>query len=90
LTVSESDDPPDRAFCDVEIVAIDVGASASWSFALAAQGPLDGRGASIAMAWRALASVPPPAAWPSTFTISCGYPEWLERRVDREDSTINP
>ena len=89
LTVSEPNDPPDRAFCDVEIVAIDVGVSASWSFAMAAQGPPSGRGASIAMAWRTLASVPPPAAWPSTFTISCGYPEWLERRIDRNDSMIH-
>ncbi len=88
LTVSESDDPPDRAFCDVEIVAIDVGASASWSLALAAQGPPSTRGASIAMAWRSLASVPPPGEWLSVSAMSCGYPEWLERRIDRDDSMI--
>lgn len=89
LTVSESDGPPDRSFCDIEIVAIDVGASASWSFAVAAQGPPSGRGASIAMAWRSLASVPPPGEWLSASAVSCGYPEWLERRIDRNDSMFH-
>ena len=44
-------------------VDVDVGASASWSLALAAQ-------------------------WLSMSAMSCGYPEWLERRIDCDDSMI--
>lgn len=76
------------AFCDVEIVAIDDGTEAAWSFAFAAQGPRRSRCASGVAAWRAVMSVAPPAAWPSMFEISCGYPEWLERRISgRADGT---
>ena len=67
---------------------VDVGASASWSLALAAQGPPSARGVSIAMAWRSLTSVPPPGEWLSVSAMSCGYPEWLERRIDCDDSMI--
>jgi hypothetical protein len=90
LPVSGSDDPPDRAFCDVEIVDIDAASGRSWSFAFAAQGPPSGRRASLAAAWRALVSVPPPGEWLLGSAMSFGYPEWLERRIDREDSTFTP
>ena len=89
LTVSVSADPPDHPFCDVEIVDIDAGAGRSWSFAFAAQGPPPDRRTSLTAAWRSLASVPPPREWLSGSAMSFGYPEWLERRIDRNDSMIH-
>ena len=71
---------PMGAFCDVEVVAIDDGSSAAWSFAFAAHGPRHGRRASIEAAWRALVSGPAPSPRSLVFAVSCGYPEWLQRR----------
>jgi hypothetical protein len=72
---------PVGPFCDVEIVAIDDGSAAAWSFAFAAQGSRRSRHASIGTAWRTLASLAAPSPPSLDFAVSCGYPEWLGRRV---------
>lgn len=66
------------AGCDVEVTAIELAGKAAWSLAFAAFGPLGGRRASIAAAWRALGPATAPLV---ELVVSCGYPEWLAARV---------
>jgi hypothetical protein len=77
---------PVGAFCDVEIVAIGDGSTSAWSFAFAAYGPVRSRHLGIETAWRTLLSVTAPVPRSLVFGVSCGYPEWLQRRhVVRRD-----
>lgn len=67
------------AGCDVEIVAIGVGALEAWSYALAAYGPQRSRRTSIESAWRAIGVGSAVGRVAAGTGISCGYPEWLRQ-----------
>ena len=81
IAFSDATGSPGSVFCDVETVAVDDGCTEAWSFAFAAQGPRRSRPAVITAAWRTVMSVAPPDGWLPDGVVSCGYPEWLERRV---------
>ena len=81
LTVLDPTETPVSAYCDIEIVAIDDGSAEAWSLAFAAHGPRPSRLAGIGAAWGALVSAAPPPSGSLVFDVSCGYPEWLERRI---------
>ena len=81
MTVLDHADTLVGAYCDIEIVVIDDGSAEKWSLAFAAHGPLHSRLAGIGAAWCALVSVARPPSRSLVFDVSCGYPEWLERRI---------
>lgn len=84
---SSDADSMEAAGCDVELVAAAVGDLTAWSFAFAAFGPVSSRRDALLAAWEALcAEGAHPDRLPSSFTRSCGYPEWLTTVVDERSS----
>ncbi len=73
--------PPELdAGCDLEVAAVSVGDTESWSFALAAFGLPERREHALRVAWKTLiADNPCPVGFGALFNRSCGYPEWLSR-----------
>jgi hypothetical protein len=71
-------DTMEVAGCDVEVAAVRVGDVDAWTFAFAAFGPVSTRLQALTAAWRELrADEHFPDGFGSSFTGSCGYPEWL-------------